>query len=200
MSDRSNKGWSVAGITAIVWALTGLFYTPHAQDFLDARLSGIVSGHLFRVDRLGRDMLSRLWRGSGVTVVPGLAASSLTLIFASLLLVAERPGPNVFKKLIRGIVSIGIALPVLFVGLLFLIFLESSLGTLVIAVAIGSVAFGYRQMRVIWSEQAGARCMLRPAGLWGPAWPYHPIFNLAPTHASRFYLWPSCSLRSVCSN
>lgn len=162
MNRHSMKEWSLTGVIAavwMVWALIGLVYTPYdpqAQEFLELRLSGFVSGHLFGVDGLGRDMFSRLWRGSGVTVVLGLLASTLTLLFASLLLAVERSGPTVFKKLIRGIVSIGIALPVLFVGLLFLVFLEPSPGTLVIAVAIGSVPFGYRQLRVVWAEQAGA--------------------------------------------
>ena len=190
MSGRSKKGWSATGVIAavwIVWALTGLVYTPHdpqAQDFLDVRLSGFVSGHLFGVDGLGRDMLSRLWRGSGVTVVLGLIASALTLIFSSVLLAVERSGPIVFKTLIRGIVSIGIALPVLFVGLLFLVFLEPSPGTLVIAVAIGSVAFGYRQLRVIWAEQAGALHVAASRAL-----------GARRSHIIRFSIWPNARLQ-----
>jgi len=190
VSRRSIKGWSVTGVIAavwMVWALTGLIYTPYdpqAQEFLDLRLSGFVSGHLFGVDGLGRDMLSRLWRGSGVTVVLGLLASSLTLLLASLLLAAERSGPLVLKKLIQGVVSIGIALPVLFVGLLFLVFLEPSPGTLVMAVAIGSVPFGYRQLRVLWAEQAGALHVAASRAL-----------GARRRHIVRFSIWPNARLQ-----
>jgi len=189
---RAMKGWSVIGVIAavwMIWALTGLIYTPYdpqAQAFLDLRLSGSVAGHLFGVDGLGRDMLSRLWRGSGVTVVLGLSASGLTLLFASLLLAVERSGPIVFKTLIRGIVSIGIALPVLFVGLLFLVFLEPSPGTLVIAVAIGSVPFGYRQLRVVWAEQAGALHVSASRAL-----------GARRSHLVRLSIWPNARVQML---
>jgi len=187
---RSRPGWSVTGVIAtvwVIWALTGLIYTPYdpqAPEFLDLRLSGFASGHLFGVDGLGRDMLSRLWRGSGMTVVLGLMASSLTLLLASLLLAAERTGPLIFKKLIQGIVSIGIALPVLFVGLLFLVFMEPSPGTLVVAVAIGSGPFGYRQLRVLWAEQAGALHVAASRAL-----------GAGGNHIVRFSIWPNARLQ-----
>ncbi|MEZ5276811.1 MAG: ABC transporter permease subunit [Opitutaceae bacterium] len=184
--------WSPMGVVAlawVVWSLLGLVYTPYnpqAQDFLDLRLTWWAPGHWFGVDGLGRDMLSRLWRGSGVTVVLGLAASSLTLLLSAILVALERSGPRVFKKLIRGMVSVGIALPVLFVGLLFLVFLEPSPGTLVLAAAVGSVAFGFRQLRVIWAEQAEALHVVASRAL-----------GARRGHIIRFSIWPNARLQIV---
>jgi peptide/nickel transport system permease protein len=177
----------IAAFVWMAWALVGLLYTPYnpqAQDFLELRLSGFAPGHWFGVDGLGRDMFSRLWRGSGVTVVLGLAASSLTLVFSTLLVAIERAGPVFVKRLIRGIISVGIALPVLFVGLLFLVFMEPSPGTLVFAVAVGSVPFGFRQLRIIWAEQAGALHVSASRALGARKW-----------HTVWFSIWPNARLQ-----
>jgi len=182
--------WTPMGIVAfawMVWALLGLIYTPYdpqAQEFLGSRLSGFSPSHWFGVDGLGRDMFSRLWRGSGVTVVLGLAASSLTLLFSAVLVAVERAGARAVKRLIRGIVSVGIALPVLFVGLLFLVFMEPSPGTLVFAVAVGGVPFGFRQLRIIWAEQAGALHVVASRALGARRW-----------HVVWFSIWPNARLQ-----
>lgn len=182
--------WTPMGIVAftwMAWALLGLLYTPYdpqAQDFLELRLSGFSPNHWFGVDGLGRDMFSRLWRGSGTTVVMGLSASSLTLLFSAILVAVERAGPPFVKRLIRGIVSVGIALPVLFVGLLFLVFMEPSPGTLVFAAALGSVPFGFRQLRIIWAEQAGALHVSASRALGARRW-----------HIVWFSIWPNARLQ-----
>jgi peptide/nickel transport system permease protein len=98
----------------------------------------------------------------------------------------ERAGPPAVKRLIRGIVSVGIALPVLFVGLLFLVFMEPAPETLVFAVAVGSVPFGFRQLRIIWAEQAGALYVSASRALGARKW-----------HIVRFSIWPNTRLQVV---
>ncbi|MFW6354193.1 MAG: ABC transporter permease, partial [Verrucomicrobiota bacterium] len=61
----------------LLFALAGLIYTPYApsaQIAREAALSGPSASHWLGVDALGRDLFSRLWRGTGNTVVMALGA------------------------------------------------------------------------------------------------------------------------------
>ena len=53
-------------------------------------------------------------------------------------------------------VGVWIAIPVLFVGLLLLVFLRPSPGMLVVAAAVGTTPLVFRQLRVLWREQKSA--------------------------------------------
>ncbi|MBL4574654.1 MAG: ABC transporter permease [Opitutaceae bacterium] len=167
----------------IALALLGLIWTPYdpqAQSFRELSLMGFSKLHWLGVDGLGRDMLSRVWRGSGNTVLLGLAASMGTLCFSAVLLFLEQKGPILLKKLIRGLVSVGISLPVLFLGLILLVFLERSPSTLVLAAALGGVPFGFRQLRIVWVEQKGALYVMASKALGSDG--RHMVF---------FTIWPN---------
>jgi len=174
------------GVTAAVLvalAMCGLFLTPHdpgAQSFIALRLSGPDWNHWLGVDGLGRDFFSRMWLGTANTILLGSTASVLTLLMGSGLLAAERGGPRWFGKIVQNLVSVGIAMPVLFVGLLLLVFLKPSAPALVAAVAIGGVPFAFRQMRVIWIEQANALHVLASKAL-----------GATTGHLVQFTIWPN---------
>ncbi len=173
----------VATLTWIVLSLVGLIWTPYdpqAQSFRDIKLVAFSNVHWLGVDGLGRDMLSRVWRGSGNTIVLGFAASMGTLLFSTFLLFLEQKGPLFLKKLIRGLVSVGISLPVLLLGLVLLVFLESSPSTLVLAAAVGGVPFGFRQSRIVWVEQKGALYVMASQALGGNV-----------RHMFLFTIWPN---------
>jgi peptide/nickel transport system permease protein len=143
----------------IVTVLAGLVVTPHdpmAQSFRDEALAGPSFSHWLGIDGLGRDFLSRLWRGGANTI--GLAASALviTLCLASILVAVEQAGPSWCGKMVRMGVGIWVALPVIFIGLLLLVFLKPSPGALVLAVGLGNMAFAFRQLRVYWISVRGA--------------------------------------------
>lgn len=187
---RRGAGSHLVLILWIAWALVGLIWTPYdpgATAFLDSRGVGITAAHWMGVDRLGRDVFSRVWLGSGNTVVLGGVAAAGALVLSALLLVIEQRGPRVLRRLVRSLIAAGLALPVLFVGMILLVFLPASPWTLVLACAFGCVPFAFRQVRVLWIEQQGALHVVasRALGgdwrhlLWFSIWP-----NLRPQAAA----------------
>ena len=140
-------------------ALFGLLYTPHdpmAQAFRERALGGPSWRHWLGIDGLGRDFASRLWNGAGNTVALAALALLLSLVLASLLLALERRGPGWCGRAIRTGIGIWVALPVIFIGLLLLVFLNPSPWALVVAVGLGNMAFAFRQLRVYWQGVRGA--------------------------------------------
>lgn len=130
-------------------------FDPYGQQFLDRANEGFQWQHLFGVDELGQDVLSRVWRGSGNTVFFALWASLGTLVLSIGLLFLERKGGKVVSKAILSTVSLGIAIPVMFLGLLFMIFMEREPSTLSLAISVAGVPLAFRQLRVLWIEQNG---------------------------------------------
>lgn len=148
-----------AVVIALLWALLGLVYTPFdpsAQSFRGEALTGSSLRHWMGIDGLGRDFASRLWRGAGNTVaMAGTALVASFLMAAGLLLAAESPGRRL-KQVVDVVVGIWVAVPVLFIGLVLLVFMAPSAATLVLATALGTVPLAFRQLRIYWLEQRNA--------------------------------------------
>ncbi len=172
-------------VAGLVYAacLLGLFYTPHdpyGQSFFELRLTGPNAEHWLGVDRLGQDYFSRVWRGAGNSLLFAVAASVATLAFSAALLLGERCGGRVVSHSIRAMVSFGIALPAIFVGLLVVTFMERSGGALAVAVAVAGVPFAFRQLRILWLELSSMAFVEASRAIGGSAW-----FRL------RFTIWPN---------
>ncbi len=178
---QRQRFWDAGAVGLLLFAMAGLFLTPYdprAQAFREIAPSGPSVAHWFGVDGLGRDFFSRLWEGLGHTVV--LAAGSLLLTFflAGLLVLLEQAGPPRLARMVRSLMGLAVAIPVLFIGLLLLVFLSPSPGALVLAIGLGNTSFAFRQLRVFWqtvrhalyvrsSEVLGARgWMLFRWALW----------------------------------
>ena len=60
----------VISMAVLALALAGYVHTPFPPNAMDegAKLAGISAGHLLGTDHLGRDMLSRLMAGTGMTL------------------------------------------------------------------------------------------------------------------------------------
>jgi peptide/nickel transport system permease protein len=177
-------------LLGVAWACVGLFWTPYdpdAQAFREQPRAGPSTAHWLGIDSLGRDVLSRVWVGSGRTILFGAAAAAGALAAASVLLVAERRGARPVRTLIRALVSAGLAMPVFLIGLVLLVFLPQSPWTVVLACAVGGVPFAFRQLRVMWIEQTSALHVLASRALgatrrhiaWFAIWP-----NIRPQAAS----------------
>ena len=147
---RPADAW--AGALLLI-ALVGLFFTPYdpmSQAFRGEALAGPSPAHWLGIDGLGRDFLSRLWQGAGHTVVLSSIALAITFALAAILVSLEQAFAKSLGRLIRMAVGIWVALPVIFIGLLLLVFLRPSPGALVLAVGLGNLAFAFRQIRVFW--------------------------------------------------
>ncbi len=146
-------------ILLLVLVLAGFFLTPHdpmSQAFRSEALEGPSMSHWLGIDGLGRDFLSRLWRGSANTAVLAFASLAVSLLLSSGLVAFEQSGPVWCGKLVRMLVGLWVALPVIFIGLLLLVFLKPSPWALVMAVGLGNMAFAFRQLRVYWIGVRGA--------------------------------------------
>lgn len=154
MVDSWRKGLpDYSALAVLILALSGLVFTPYdpnAQSFRGDALMGPTAVHWLGIDGLGRDFMSRLWEGAGHTVSLAIMALGLTFTLASMLVALERFFPNSAGRFIRMIVGLWVALPVIFIGLLLLVFLNPSPGALVIAVGLGNIAFAFRQLRIYW--------------------------------------------------
>lgn len=159
MSEGKKWGQEAVLFTGVVVLMVGLFFTPYdpmAQDFLDHRLASPSWAHPMGVDGLGRDVASRVWSGGANTLLMGISATLGALLAALMLLVTEQTGPHLLRRAIRQTVGVWIAIPVLFVGLLLLVFLKPAPETLVLAAAVGGVPLAFRQLRILWLEQKKA--------------------------------------------
>jgi len=153
MSRRFRLSWNTWAAAVLVFAVLGLLWTPHdpmSQAFRDTALQGPSLAHLLGIDGLGRDFASRLWQGAGHTVVLASLSTLLTFLLSTVLVASEQTASGWLSRLIRMGVGIGVALPVIFIGLLLLVFLPPSPGALVVAAGLGNVAFAFRQLRIYW--------------------------------------------------
>ena len=83
---RLTKSGNVVILAVFVLFLSGMVYTPfdaYSQEFVDERLSGGSWTHLFGVDHLGQDVLSRVWLGAGQSLIYAFVASVLCLLYTS---------------------------------------------------------------------------------------------------------------------
>ncbi len=83
---RKNGKWKVnriVGVVLVVLAalisLVGCFYTPYDPNAMDAGLKNAAPSlaHWFGTDNFGRDVFSRVMKGSGTTFAVGLAVVSI---------------------------------------------------------------------------------------------------------------------------
>ena len=81
--DGKWKANRIVGVVLVVLAalisLVGCFYTPYDPNAMDAGLKNAAPSlaHLFGTDNFGRDVFSRVMKGSGTTFAVGLAVVSI---------------------------------------------------------------------------------------------------------------------------
>ncbi|MEM9157845.1 MAG: ABC transporter permease subunit [Verrucomicrobiota bacterium] len=181
MKPFVSKNWLQIGAFAV--AMLGFFATPfdpYAQAFLDKSFSGGEWPHLFGVDKLGRDALSRVWLGAANTLSYAFVASMGTLALSGFLLWLERGRSRVLSEGVRAVVSLGVGFPVVLLGLLLMVFMEREPETLIWAISIATVPLAFRQLRVLWIEQDKAVYTEASRAVGGSSW-----------HVLRYSIWPN---------
>jgi len=167
------RGSPILIAVALVTA-AGLVWTPHdpaAQDFRDLRLDGFSATHPLGVDGLGRDVLSRLWRGLGHTAALSLSALALNFFVGASMLTLEEKTGRLGRTAIPLAAAVWLGLPVIFLSLILLVFLPPGPATLIVAVALGNAPLTYRQMRIAWREQQRAAYVEASRALGAAGWP-----------------------------
>ncbi len=179
-------------ITFFIFILVGFFYTPfdpYHQGYLEYWGKALAWPHLLGVDQLGQDAFSRVWRGAANSVWFGLVASVGVLLLSAILLVLEQNSGRLGSRILRSMVSLGIAMPVIFMGLLFLIFLNRSPYTLTLAICVAGAPFAFRQLRVLWLEQKAATHVEASRAIGGDVWHVF-FFSILPNlKLQLFELW-----------
>ena len=130
-------GAIIVGITAIA-ALFGPFlapWDPYAQE-LALRLAGPTSGHVFGLDELGRDILSRLLVGARISLLVGLAvvsvSSSVGILMGS---IAGYYGGRI-DQLISRVMDVLLAFPGILLAIALVAVLGPSLTNVVLALSL----------------------------------------------------------------
>lgn len=180
MKERSWNRWIFACFAVLLLGLLWTPYDPYGQSYFDLRLSGASGEHWFGVDRLGQDYFSRIWRGAGNSMLFALLGSLSALSVSGLLLVAERSGWHWIGHGVRSMVSFGIAMPAIFIGLLIITFMEPGPKALTVAIGAAGVPFAFRQMRVLWRELASTAYVEASRAIGGSRW-----------HRFVFTIWPN---------
>ncbi|MCH6255520.1 ABC transporter permease subunit [Puniceicoccaceae bacterium K14] len=163
----------------LLWASVSFFWLPY-DPYEQGHSSQSGMWHLMGLDELGQDVFSRVWLGTANSFFYSFGASFVSLLLASILLVAEQASPRIVRLCIRSLVSIGIALPVIFLGLLLMVFLPPSPLVVSMAIAISTIPFAFRQVRVLWLEQSSADHVLASRNSGAGKW-----------HMFHFALWPN---------
>nr|WP_246462661.1 ABC transporter permease subunit [Pelagicoccus albus] len=92
----------------------------------------------------------------------------------------EEKGGRVIGSAVRSVVSFGIAMPAIFVGLLIVTFMERGPWALTTAISVAGVPFAFRQLRVLWSELKSTAYVEASKAIGGGAW-----------HRFNFTIWPN---------
>ncbi|WP_433294056.1 ABC transporter permease [Actinoplanes sp. CA-030573] len=151
---------SVLVLAVLVVALIapGLLTTrdPNAIDLQSTLLSPSWS-HWFGTDDAGRDMYTRVAYGTRESFGIGLGATALAMLIAVVLGFIAGLGRGFVDTILSRILDVAFAFPVLLLALLLIAIRGPSLGTVIVAVGIGS-APGYARMvrgQVLHVRQAG---------------------------------------------
>jgi len=155
----------------------GLWMTPRGPYVQGLEIE---QASFLGVDELGQDVLSRVWRGAGNSAFFGLVGSLGVMCLGAVLLIIEQSGGKAIGAVMRSLVSLGLAIPVMFFGLMLMIFMERSPWTLTLAIAVAGTPFAFRQMRVVWMEQSSSAYAVASLAIGGD-W----------KHRLRFALWPN---------
>jgi len=120
---------------------------PDATDLAQRLKPPLSPGHLLGTDQLGRDMLSRLLWGTGVSLAVGLVATAVAALIGSLLgIVAGFYGRWLDNLLMRGIDTV-MAFPYMLLALAIVAVLGPGLMNALFAIAIVNIPFFARNVR-----------------------------------------------------
>lgn len=106
------------------------------QDLVNTNLGMFQNGYIFGTDNLGRDLFSRVWYGTRISLTIALAAVLIGLCIGAVYGgISGYFGGKVDSVMMR-IVDIIIAIPYLLVVILLMIILRPGVGTLILAYAV----------------------------------------------------------------
>lgn len=157
-----NDKFALAGAAIIVFfilvALLAPFIAPYSpnESFPALRLKGIgTPGHILGLDTQGRDLLTRLIHGAGITlftgITPVIISAFISIPMGMIAAYYDRVG-NVIMR----VMDVFFAFPMVLLALLFTAFLGAGTGKLLIALVIVLVPYN---TRVVYIEACAQKRM-----------------------------------------
>ena len=131
--------------------LTGFFWTPYDPEAMDAanKFAGISLSHPLGCDNFGRDILSRVMKGSGTTFLVALGTVLIGTVFGVLIGAFTGYFGGTIDEILMRIIDAVFAFPSILLALVFISLLGT--GTYQVVIALG-IAFIPSFSRIVRSE------------------------------------------------
>lgn len=140
---RKKRNWNLIiglSMTGIILAAAVLaqFWTPYSTTEMDSSSVNLAPGllHPMGTDNFGRDILSRVMNGIGVTFLTASAAVAIGAFFGIILGAVTGYYGGLFDELVMGVVNMILAFPSILLALIFISFLGVGTGNLIAALGI----------------------------------------------------------------
>ena len=124
-----------------LFVLIGFFYTPYDPEAMDAtaKLAGISGSHLMGCDHFGRDILSRVLKGSGTTFVVAFGTVSIGALAGTLIGAVTGYYGGVVDEVLMRIIDALFAFPSILLALVFVSLLGPGKYNVIIALGIAFI-------------------------------------------------------------
>lgn len=151
---RKNYNLMIGGIITgvmLLFIIVGFFYTPHDPELMDSarKFAGISWQHPFGCDNFGRDIFSRVMKGTGTTFLVGLGTVLIGVVFGTLIGAVTGYFGGILDEIFMRLIDAVFAFPSILLALVAISLLGS--GTYQVVLALG-IAFVPSFSRIVRSE------------------------------------------------
>lgn len=186
---------SVVVLAALLAPVLGQ-HPPTEQPFRELALTGPSATHWLGVDGAGRDVLTRMLYGAGVTLGIAVGATLIALIGGVLLGIVAATGRGWFDVVVVHLVDFLLAFPSILLGLVVLTVLKPSPTSVTIAVGIANLPAIIRQVRAAFRSESAKPYVLAAravgAGRWRVA-----VIEILPNCAALIFALTTLTLGSA---
>ena len=154
MKKKRSKNFIIgAVITGVMlfFVVLGIFWTPYDPEAMDVslKLAGISPAHIMGCDNFGRDIFSRVLKGSGTTLFVALGTVTVGTVFGIIIGALTGYYGGILDEILMRIIDVLFAFPNILLALVFISLLGSGKYNVIIALGI---AFIPSFARIVRSE------------------------------------------------
>lgn len=146
MKKKRKMNWNLViggALTGFIllFVLTGFCYTPYDSEAMDAtlKLAGVSGSHLMGCDHFGRDILSRVLKGSGTTFFVALGTVSIGALAGILIGAVTGYYGGVLDEVLMRIIDAMFAFPSILLALVFVSLIGTGKYNVIIALGIAFI-------------------------------------------------------------
>lgn len=144
--NKEQKNWNLLIGTVLtgfilLFVLIGFFYTPYDPEAMDAtlKLAGVSGSHLMGCDHFGRDILSRVLKGSGTTFIVAFGTVSIGALAGILIGAVTGYYGGVLDEVLMRIIDAMFAFPSILLALVFVSLIGTGKYNVIIALGIAFI-------------------------------------------------------------